>query len=234
MYQRGRPFEAAFPDLNELLYRRCDPEHVESGRVLPVAVEQFNLSVLRSRFGDPDHARWDSRVAAKDGIAYVYPDWHVIQFSVSDATVVITPTNPAAQIHSFRPVHDPLADNYAHTELGLFRGEGDGVRLQKSGDAKGAAAKLARAHFRTVVADRARICLHAYEGSSFQQRHDHRRATKRLVLRNGPASNTGRRGVLRSGVIVNVLDVSGRWFRISLSGGSGVEGWVYRRYLRRV
>lgn len=172
MLQGDRAVVPEFRDQAELLYRRCDPNHLdEAGRVLPIAVEQFNLSVLRSGFAsDPDHARWDSRVAAKDGDALVYPDWHVLEVSVNDASLERRPENPAAQPHYLRPVHAPIADNYAHSELGLFKGEGAAKRLEREGDAKGEESKLAKRQFRAIVAERAKVRLKAGEGTSFRLR----------------------------------------------------------------
>jgi hypothetical protein len=233
MFQGSRRDEPEFPDAAELLYRRCDPEHVEEGHILPIAVAQFNLSVLRSRFcSDPDHARWDSRVAAKNGKPFVYPDWHVIQISVGDSLLTRTPENPAAQPHTLRPVHAPLSDNYAHSELGLFKGTGAGQRILKEGDAKGEG-KLAKKQFRTILAERAVICLHANEGSSFVERHDCRLVTKEVQLHASADSESPRRGRLRARSVVQVLERSGRWVRVRSSTSATVEGWIYRRRLRR-
>lgn len=231
MLQGNRGTEPNFPDPGEFLYRRCDPAHVEGGRVLPIAVEQFNLSVLRSRFcSNPDHARWDSRVAAKDGRAFVYPDWLVIQFTVADASLTRVPENPAAQVHTMRPMHAPLPDNYAHTELGLFKGDPP-KRILKEGDARGES-KLAKKQFRTILADQARIRLQSNEGCTFVPKHDCRTTTKRVTLRSASDSRSPSCGTLPSRTVVRVEETRGRWIRV-LSASTGVEGWVYRRRLRR-
>lgn len=176
MLQGERGIVPEFPDPGEFLYRRCNPTHIEGGHVLPIAVEQFNLSVLRSAFAsNPDHARWDSRVAAKDGNAFVYPDWLVIKVSVAEASLSRVPENPDAQPHFLRPVHVPLADNYAHSELALFKGAASGKRIAKEGDAKGES-KLAKKEFRATLADRASICLLANEGCLFVPDTDQRSA----------------------------------------------------------
>lgn len=223
--------EPDFPDPAELLYRRCDPAHVDGDQVLPIAVEQFNLSVLRSRFcSNPDHARWDSRVAAKDGQAFVYPDWLVIQFTVADASLTRVPENPAAQVHTLRPVHAPLSDNSAHSELGLFKGDPP-KRILKEGDAKGES-KLAKKQFRTILADRARIRLQSNEGCSFVPKHDCRTVTKRVILRASSDSHSPRSGMLPARTLVRVQETKGRWIRVR-SASPEAEGWVYRRRLRR-
>lgn len=231
MLQGNREIEPDFPDPAELLYRRCDPAHIDGGRVLPIAVEQFNLSVLRSRFcSNPDHARWDSRVGAKDGRAFVYPDWLVIEFTVGDASLKRVPENPAAQVHTLRPVHAPLPDNYAHSELGLFKGDPP-KRILKEGDTKGES-KLAKKQFRTIVADRARIRLQPNEGCSFVPKYECRAVTKRVILHASPDSRSPRRGMLPARTVVRVEETRGRWIRVR-SGSMGLEGWVYRRRLRR-
>lgn len=235
MFQGYRRIEPDFPDPEELLYRRCDADHVERGRILPIAVKQFNLSVLRSRFcSDPDHARWDSRVAAKDGQAFVYPDWLVIQFRVRDASLTRTPENPAAQEHTLRPVHAPLADNYAHSELGLFKGATPGERILKEGDAKGKESKIAKKQFQTLLADRATIRLQTNEGSSFVEKHDCRSATKRITLRASADPRSPRRGTLPARTVVRVQETHGRWARVRFSTSRTLEGWIYRRRLRRL
>ena len=234
MLQGRRGIESEFPDPEELLYRRCDPDHLDGGRILPIAVEQFNLSVLRSRFcSDPDHARWDSRVAAKDGQAFVYPDWLVIQFTVGAASLTRPPENSAAQLHTLRPVHAPLSDNYAHSELGLFKGPDPGKRILKEGDTKGES-KLAKRQFRTMLADRASIRLQANEGTSFVQTHDCRSVTRRVTLRASADSGSRRRGTLPALTVVQVQETNGRWVRVRSSASGRLEGWVYRRRLRRV
>lgn len=231
MLQKDRSVEPAFPDPAELLYRRCDPSHIEAGRVLPIAVEQFNLSVLRSRFcSDPDHARWDSRVAARHDQALVYPDWLVVQFSVADASLKRVPSNPDAQVHTLRPVHAPYQDNYAHSELALLKGDPP-KRIDRERDAKGEG-KLAKKEFRTILADRARISLRANEGSSFTRVLGVRTTTRRLTLRIASDPRSARCGRLRAGTIVDVLQVKGRWMRVRPSGVAAT-GWVYRRRLRR-
>jgi hypothetical protein len=157
-----------------------------------IAVEQFNLSVLRSRFcSDPDHARWDSRVATKSGEAYVYPDWLVIQFSIADASLTRTPENTAAQVHTLRAAHAPLSDNYAHSELWLFKGDSP-KRILKD-----------------KLADRARIRLQSNEGCSFVAKHECRIVTKRLFLRASFDSNSPRCGILPARTVVSVQEVRG-------------------------
>jgi hypothetical protein len=231
MLQGSRGLEPEFADPHELLYRRCDPAHIEAGHVLPIAVDQFNLSVLRSRFcSNPDHARWDSRVGAKDGQAFVYPDWLVIQFSVLDASLTRTPENPAAQVHTLRPVHAPLLDNYAHSELGLFKGDPP-RRLAKEGDAKGES-KLAKKQFRTILADKATIRLQSNEGCSFVPKYDWRVVTKLAALHISPSSDSRRVGRLPSRTVVQVQAKNGRW--VMVKAPNGLEGWLYRRRLRRV
>src|SRR5262245_44177520 len=137
MLQKDRVIHSDFSASDELLYRRCDPRHIDNDHVLPIAVEQFNLSVLRSKFATPDHARWDSRVSARDEEkVYVYPDWLVIQFTVKDASLDLPPSNPDAQPHSLRPVHAPLQDNYAHCELAFYKGSNLSKRLAREGDVK--------------------------------------------------------------------------------------------------
>src|SRR5262249_44281047 len=157
-----------FADTSEVLFCRCDPKHLDGDKVIPSAVEQFDLSVLRARYcSDPDHARWDSRVDAGGKAPLVYPEFSVIQFSVLDASPQRIPENEAAQVHSMHPVHHPFSDNYAHCELGLFRGKNAEQRL-KVDQAKNREAKLAKTQFRAHIADRARVRLRPQEGSSFR------------------------------------------------------------------
>ena len=70
---------------DELLYRRCPPEYVKGSVVLEAAVKEHNLSVLRSRYAEPDDARWDSRIYAqtRGRDAFVYPEFFVIEIAVS-------------------------------------------------------------------------------------------------------------------------------------------------------
>src|SRR5207302_1295685 len=115
-------------------------------------------------------------------------------------------------------------------ELGLFRGEQLDKRLT-SNDAKSKEGKLAKNQFRTLLAERAVIRLHANEGSSFLIRQKHRSTTRRIVLRGEPTSSGRRVGILPSRAPVQVQERKGRWFRVK-SDDSDLNGWVHRRRIR--
>ena len=193
MLQGSRGLEPDFSDPQELLYRRCDPAHTEAGRVLPIAVEQFNLSVLRSQFcSNPDHARWDSRVGAKDGQAFVYPDWLVIEFSVADALLTRTPENATAQVHTLGPpmYHSPtttLILNYGYSKASRPRG------LPRKATPKGRASSPRSSSGRCSLTKRS-IRLQSNEDCSFVPNYDWRSLTRRGSLRVSPHSSSRRVG----------------------------------------
>src|SRR5262249_7120932 len=154
-----------------------------------------------------------------------------IQFTVADASTQRVSDTTSHEVHSLVPVHDPLSDNYAHCELGLFRGDSPPARLEQQ-DAKKGEAKRAKREFRAWLADRARVRLHANEGATFIPNLQLRAATRHVQLRTTADAGSPRCGILRSRTIVVVLEKLSGWIRVRAV--SGKEGWTRRRRLRRV
>ena len=163
---------ADFVDPDERLYRHCHPEHVSDSPSGPVvheaAVKQFNLSVLRSGFAEPDDARWESAVAnTGKRPAQVYAEFFVIEIPVGSATMNEPPPSPEASSHSCRPAHVPYPDNYAHSEIHTYRDSPE-KRYVKEGDL-GVAGKLAKRVFRIKLAAASRVLLRPFEGSIYSE-----------------------------------------------------------------
>jgi hypothetical protein len=124
----------------------------------------FGLSVLRSADADPDDARWDSRIhcAAVGKEPKVYPEDYVIEFSVSAAT-----SHSPEVGHECRPEHAPLADNYAHSELRIYRHSPAPVKLMKREKDLNQDGKVRVAVFRARLSEAASIALKPFEGNRY-------------------------------------------------------------------
>ncbi len=137
MYRQGRPEDPVFaPD--EWLYMRAAREHIDTGRLLPAAISFTEQSVNRSKYSEPE---W-----------VLIPRYHhcgIGAFLVRDIPANLA--SPASVSYAFRPVHVPLEDNYAHSEVRTFRG---GVYEPHSGKKVNQTVKAA---FRAQLADRAII-----------------------------------------------------------------------------
>lgn len=166
MHQGDRG-EDYFGDQTELLFRRCPAEYIKESGVDEAAVKEHNLSVLRSHFAEPDDARWDSRVwcEANGRVPQVYPEQYVIEIPVAAVPAQKEVRMADAAVYRFRTIHVPQRDNYAHSEIRIFKGE---KWVRRSGDLKSVEAKKARKYLQAVLAEAARVRLRPYEASRFE------------------------------------------------------------------
>ncbi len=106
MYRHGRAIDPIFAPDENLYMRVCaDQIDLEERRVLPTAFRFPNQSVNREKYtGDP--------------LWVLYPnffDMGVVAFEVQQIpTPILREGGPA---YEFRPVHDPLEENYGHSEV---------------------------------------------------------------------------------------------------------------------
>lgn len=155
-----------FSEPTEKLFRRCPADGIHEGTVHQSVFKHLcGLSVLRSADADPDDARWDSRIdcASRGKEPQVYPEQYVIEFPVSAATSPIT----ADTNHESKPEHVPFADNYAHSEVQVYRHQPSPIKLMKSDSALNTEGKLRLAMLRTRLAEASTIALQPYEGSRY-------------------------------------------------------------------
>lgn len=166
MHQKEGQAAEHFTDPAELLYRRCDKSCIgPASEVLEPAVKEHNLSVLRSRFSAPDHARWDSKVDCRNVRApLVYPEHFVVEFAVATIPPEKRPEMPAAKTHSFHVIHVPFSDNYAHSEIRIHR---DGKWADQERDLSGRESKLAKKLLQAKLAEAARVRLRPFEESGY-------------------------------------------------------------------
>jgi hypothetical protein len=162
MWQREGQVSEDFTDPNEMFYRRCPPFYIHDSGVDEAAVKEHNLSVLRSKYAEPDHARWESRHDCHDREPLVYPEYSVIEFPESAIPPEKSPPDfLGAPVHRFRPAHVPFADNYAHSEVHILRGD---KHVEKERDLTGEG-KRARRFLQVKLAEAARVRLQPWEGS---------------------------------------------------------------------
>ncbi|MCH8253115.1 MAG: hypothetical protein IID36_11745 [Planctomycetes bacterium] len=140
MYRCGRPVDPEF-DPEELLFLRCREDHIDNGRLNPLAIRVQNQSVNRGKYSEP---HW-----------VLFPDfltWRVASLRVGDIPEALSGPPPICVPYTFAVEHHPLDDNYAHSE----------IRARKNGIYK---PRLNLTHsvkleFRSRLVERARIIAH--------------------------------------------------------------------------
>jgi hypothetical protein len=145
MMRDGRPVDQAFRWYHRLYYR-CQAEDVTGDRLLPLRVRSFDISVNWSKYGKP----WD--------VIFGYANAGIALFLVSEIRRDLPselPTSTArqqdqAKPRTFLPWHEPYDDNYAHSEIIVFR---DGIRATKTSHI----GEEAKKEFRQIISDRSRV-----------------------------------------------------------------------------
>jgi hypothetical protein len=135
MLRQLRPVDSHF-ESSETLYYRCRAEHISGDRLLPQAIRFPDFSVNRSKYSEPE-----------DVLVPTYLNWGVSAFHVSD--LPLAQQTDAQTVYSWQVIHDPLEDNYSHSE----------VRTDKNGQYSKTldVPKTMKKFFRQVLSDKARI-----------------------------------------------------------------------------
>ena len=122
------------------LYHRCKLEDLAGDRMNPTRIRCDNASVNWSKYSKP----WD--------VIFDYPGGGIVRFVVRDLPSEL-PTEPpqGAKLRSFSPVHDPMPDNYAHSEIGTFT---EGTRVPNPN-----LSKTVRKEFQNIMSNRGLILL---------------------------------------------------------------------------
>ena len=156
MLRDGRPLVEAFA-ANEILYRRCDPDHIdeyEAGKFRVVTASWpglEDLSTVRDGCsGEPDHARWDSQVDPLNADPKLYRDWYVVKIPVS--RIPATLPSPGGTTYEFTPKHEPYDDLYSHSEICATKG---GTPITKSSQFN----QQVKSDYRAVLATAAEVIL---------------------------------------------------------------------------
>lgn len=147
----------------EALYRRVDPEDIdeyEPGRlrVITTGWPLHNISVVRSKYGRADHARWDSASDPGNPPGFqpkLWRDWYVVQVLVGDIPTELT--SPGGVSYQFGPSHVPFDDLYPHSEI---RASKDGTQIVKQNKFKNEEVK---ARYRGVLTNRAQVVLRPFQ-----------------------------------------------------------------------
>jgi hypothetical protein len=147
----------------EALYRRVDPEDIDEYqpgklRVITTAWPLHNISVVRSKYARPDHARWDSATDPGNPPGFepkLWRDWYVIQVLVEE--IPPTLTSPGGVAYQFAVAHVPFDDLYAHSEV---RASKDGTLIVKQNKFKSDEVK---AQYRGVLTNKAKVILKPFE-----------------------------------------------------------------------
>lgn len=142
MYKNGRDADGNFRRCHGL-YLRCQNEDVVGNRLLPARIRYFDVSVNWSKYSWP----WD--------VIFGYPGSGIVRFVVRDLPKELPKDKPAdksLKLLSFRPIHAPETDNYAHAEICVFAGD---VRVLK----QKAVGEMAKKEFRQIMSDRGLLLL---------------------------------------------------------------------------
>lgn len=113
LIQDGRESDNQFR-WHHLLYQRFTQEDVHEGRLLPA----------RIRYGDPS-SNW-SKYSKPWDVVFDNPGEGIAQILVADlpsGIPKIIPDGMTSEIHSCRPSHVPLPENYPHSEIWTYKGE---------------------------------------------------------------------------------------------------------------
>ena len=141
----GRPVDQGYRWYHRLYYR-CAAEDVAGDRLLPVRVKSFDVSVNWSKYSKP----WD--------VIFGHPDAGIALFVVCEINRDLPTELPKSAARpelqpkprTYRPWHEPLDENYSHTEIAVFR---DGMRVKKTSQISDEAKK----EFRQIISDRSRV-----------------------------------------------------------------------------
>lgn len=135
MFRQDRPVDSEFSPTEDL-YHRCLARHVVDKRLLPEAIRFPNFSVNRSKYSEPE-----------DVLIPQYSQWGVATFQVKDLPPQrSTDTNTT---YTWQVVHDPLEENYAHSEVRTYKNGHYSETLDVP--------KTIKKEFRQVLSDKARI-----------------------------------------------------------------------------
>lgn len=147
MFRNGRSADAAFLPADKL-FHRCTKVDVEGDRLLPAKIRCDNVSVNWSKYSKP----WD--------VIFDHPGCGIARFVVRYLPVELPkelpppPRDPkkrqaTVNIFSFRPVHDPEEENFAHCEIATFK---DAQRVEKPN-----LSATVKKEFRQIMSDRSLV-----------------------------------------------------------------------------
>lgn len=133
MYRQNRDPDPVFlPD--EKLFRRFEETNVEGNRLLPSAISFRGWSVNRGNYSEPEDVllpAWTNQ-----GIAF---------FCVQDVPPCLCAAGSSVQ-YDFQVEHDPLEENYAHSEVRTYK---DKVYVKDPDPPK-----TVKKQFRQILSDR--------------------------------------------------------------------------------
>ncbi len=132
LLSKGRPVDPVF-DPEEYLYRRLRALDIDpDGRIEPTSLESPDFSVNRSKYCEPED------------VILPHPSCGIASFTVVDIPESFRSVENIE--YRFSIEHDPLEDNYAHSEIRSYK---DGQRL-----APKKPPKSIRTRFRLALASR--------------------------------------------------------------------------------
>ncbi len=108
LLRRGRPVDPVF-DPGESLYRRLRVTDVDpDGRIEPTSLRSPDFSVNRAKYSEPDD------------VVLFQPNCGIASFTVADVPELLLSKEKVE--YRFSVEHDPLADNYSHSEVRSYVG----------------------------------------------------------------------------------------------------------------
>ena len=131
MYAAGRPAIQDFWPEERLYFRVCRTDAAgrpceTAGKLNIGAIRAKNQSVNRSRFSKPE----DVLIPPTDRPEADFSQWGFASVAVQDLPVQLRSIPDSNPSYSYRPVHDPLPDNYAHSEIRAYNDQTAAVHPQ--------------------------------------------------------------------------------------------------------
>lgn len=148
MLRRGRPVDPSF-SLREKLYFRCKCDAVmDGGRIKPKQVPFPDQSVNRQRYSKARDVLLPLSTGAEHSRKWLF--WGVAMIRVRDVPGAALDGSQVE--HVFRVEHDPLDENYGHSEIRVYK---QGVHMREKREID----DLVKKEYRTNLALRARVVV---------------------------------------------------------------------------
>jgi hypothetical protein len=144
MFRSGRPVDQVFSPDENLYFRYKDNETVD-GRIIPVGIRFPDFSVNRSKYSEPE-----------DVLIPSYAEYGILTFKVKD--IPAPERTNETTLYEWKAVHEPLDDNYSHSEVQTFK---NGMYTKKLD-----VPKTLKKKFRVILSERMSIIREPIKGGA--------------------------------------------------------------------
>lgn len=112
MYRKGRNSDPDFDQKEKLYHRFKQLQKASNGKFYPASIRFPDFSVNRERYSEPE-----------DVLHPNYKGWGIVSFKVEELPepIKIREGDKNETTYTFGPVHDPLEENFAHSEVRTYK-----------------------------------------------------------------------------------------------------------------